>query len=146
MFKKIYVLYLIVFISITIFGFIIANYGINNQDKHIYVLPNGYTGWVKIVYDQKDSPPLIREGRNYVNLIPANGILRTSNPSTSGVMEVYYLDEQGNRNKLPSDMIQSRRPKVVEVQRSDGTFEDQAVYLFFIGTKEQWKEEMLRNP
>lgn len=61
--KKLYVLYLVVFFAISIAAVVIGSYGINDQKSHIYLLPDGYTGWVEIRYKQEGSPPLLREGK-----------------------------------------------------------------------------------
>lgn len=85
--KKLYVAYLVVFFGISIGAIVIGSYGINDQQSHIYVLPDGYTGWVEIRYEQEGSPPLPREGEEYVNLIPPTGILNTSDSPTSNGTE-----------------------------------------------------------
>ncbi|GLI06160.1 hypothetical protein YDYSG_21900 [Paenibacillus tyrfis] len=145
MLKKLYVVYLVVFFAISIGAIVIGSYGINDQESHSYVLPDGYTGWVEIRYEQKDSPPLIREGKEYVHLIPRTGILNTSDSPTSGEMKFYYLDEQGNRKKIELDMIRTQGMSTKDVLASNGTKEELSVNVFFVGTEQQWNEERSRN-
>ncbi|KEQ24700.1 hypothetical protein ET33_08205 [Paenibacillus tyrfis] len=145
MLKKLYVAYLVVFFGISIGAIIIGSYGINDQKSHIYVLPDGYTGWVEIRYEQEDSPPLPREGAEYVNLIPRTGILNTSDSPTSGEMKFYYLDEQGNRKRIELDMIRTQGMSTKDVLTSNGTREELSVNVFFVGTEQQWNEERSRN-
>lgn len=143
--KKLYVLYLVVFFAISIAAFVIGNYGIHDQKSHIYVLPDGYTGWVEIRYDQEGSPPLPREGKEYVNLIPRTGILNTSDSPTAGEMKFYYLDEQGNRKRIELDMIRTQGMSTKDVLTSNGTREELSVNVFFVGTEQQWNDERSRN-
>ncbi|MCP1307760.1 DUF6843 domain-containing protein [Paenibacillus tyrfis] len=145
MLKKLYVLYLVVFFGISIAAFVIGNYGIHDQKSHIYLLPDGYTGWVEIRYEQEGSPPLPREGKEYVNLIPRTGILNTPDSPTSGEMKFYYLDEQGNRKRIELDMIRAQAMKSKYVLTSNGTKEELSVNVFFVGTEQQWNDERSRN-
>lgn len=145
MLKKLYVVYLVVFFAISIGAIVIGSYGINDQKSHIYVLPDGYTGWVEIRYDQENSPPLSREGKEYVHLIPRTGILNTSDSPTSGEMKFYYLDEQGNRKKIELDMIRTQGMSTKNVLTSNGTKEELSVNVFFVGTEQQWNDEKSRN-
>lgn len=140
MLKKIYALYLVVFFAIAIGAVIIGSYGINDQKSHIYVLPDGYTGWVEIRYGQKDSPPLIREGKKYVHLIPRTGVLNTSDSPTSGAMTFYYLDEQGNRKSIGIDMIRAQTMETKEAATPNGATEQVSVNVFFVGTEQQWND------
>ncbi|MDO3677786.1 DUF6843 domain-containing protein [Paenibacillus ehimensis] len=145
MLKKLYVLYLVVFLGISIAAFVIGNYGIHDQKSHIYLLPDGYTGWVEIRYEQEGSPPLIREGKKYVHLIPRTGVLNTSDSPTSGGMEFYYLDEQGKRNKIGLEMIRTQAMKTKDVLTSKGIQEQVSVNVFFVGTGQQWNDAKSRN-
>ncbi|WP_163859719.1 DUF6843 domain-containing protein [Paenibacillus elgii] len=145
MLKKLYVVYLVVFFGISIGAIVIGSYGINDQQSHIYVLPDGYTGWVEIRYEQEGSPPLPREGEEYVNLIPRTGILNTSDSPTSGEMKFYYHDELGNRKKIELDMIRTQAMKTKYVLSSNGTEEELSVNVFFVGTEQQWNDAKSRN-
>ncbi|MCP3774398.1 hypothetical protein NLX71_13930 [Paenibacillus sp. MZ04-78.2] len=116
MLKKLYVLYLVVFFAISIAAVVIGS-----------------------------SPPLLREGKEYVHLIPRTGILNTSDSPTSGGMKFYYLDEKGNRNKIELDMIRGQGMGTKNILTSKGTTEQLSVNVFFVGTEQQWKDEKNRN-
>ncbi|MGG4034928.1 hypothetical protein ABEV74_14650 [Paenibacillus cisolokensis] len=134
------VVFVVVVVAAIAIGFGLA--GSNKQKSHIYVMPDGYIGWVQIIYNQKDSPELPKEGKAFLHNIPKDGVLRTSSPATSGGMTFYYADEQGKRTEISSDMIQGQSIGTKEIKRSDGTMEEAQVNSFFVGTEQQYKEQI----
>ncbi|MBP1988636.1 DUF6843 domain-containing protein [Paenibacillus eucommiae] len=114
----------------------------NNYD-HKYLLPQGYTGWVEITFDQPDSPPLEREGKSYVYEIPADGKLQTSTTMKSGTMLLYYVGADGQRTRigLHESMNHGGGTSSGEEHRSDGTVKIFPTKVtFFVGTEDQWKQ------
>jgi hypothetical protein len=140
--ERAYKIYLIVFAVVVIAAVAIGTIGINKQKSHIYVMPSGYTGWVEIRYNQEDSPALPREGRAFLHHIPNSGVLSTSSPPTAGGMTFYYVDEQGNRSEIGSDMIHGQAMKGHDIKFSAGTTEQASVNMFFVGTEQQYNDEM----
>jgi len=75
----------------------IGTLGTNKQKNHIYVMPDGYTGWIQVVYNQQNYAALPKEGQAFLHTIPPDGVLMTSSPATSGGMTFYYADESGKQ-------------------------------------------------
>jgi hypothetical protein len=140
-----YKIYLIVFAVVVIAAAAIGTFGINKQKSHIYVMPSGYMGWVQVIYNQKDSPAFPKEGKAFLHNIPQDGVLQTSSPATSGGMTFYYVDEQGERNEIGSNMIHGQSIGTKEIKLSDGTTVQANVNSFFVGTEQQYNDEMAKT-
>jgi len=66
------------------------------RDKHphyVFKLPNGYVGWVQIIFNDPQAPPLSVENGGVVVDVPESGTVRTSNlriHSSLAPDEFYY--------------------------------------------------------
>lgn len=69
----------------------------------LFLIPQGYTGWVLVEYEVKDAPPLeLRDGYRVLP-VPSSGILKTSSGQQQGwARDVYkFVDASGNLTDLP---------------------------------------------
>ncbi|WP_028552122.1 DUF6843 domain-containing protein [Paenibacillus sp. UNC451MF] len=123
-----------VFISLTIMvlGLIFLITTTNKNPLHIYLLPENFVGEVRVAFDQSDYPPLTKERNTFIYYIPKSGKLKTSNTMESGPVEVYYVDNQGQRKKVSHENFSG-------VSSHGGGEDNQTVATFFIGTKEQYE-------
>jgi hypothetical protein len=101
----------------------------------IYLVDDGGTGWVRIIYNQKNAGELPIENNFVIARIPRGGRLLTRsrmNPSWDG-SEFFYMSAEGKRIPLQADGEKDRRIWAKE-KTSDpkGDHED-----FFIGTEAQ---------
>lgn len=74
----------------------------NKAEDVIFVIPEGYTGYVVIIYDQENGVPEKYENGKRVYEVPENGVLKTqfkANYGTSHYPEFYY-GNIGN-NEIP---------------------------------------------
>jgi len=64
-----------------------------------FMIPEGYTGWVRIEFEVRGAPTLPMEGGQYVIKIPSDGVLRTSSAEQYGWVKdrYYYYSAQGVR-------------------------------------------------
>lgn len=113
---------------------------------HKYILPQGFTGWVEVTYEQPGHPALKKEGRKWVYEIPASGKLTTSSKNSAGPMVFYYVDQDGKLTDFRTDI-----PMIHEVGTSSGGSSSGEKYpekvAFFVGTEEQWRAaEKLPTP
>jgi hypothetical protein len=62
-----------------------------------FLIPEGYTGWIRIEFEVQSAPPLSMEGSQYVFKIPSDGLLRTSSAEQYGWAKdhYYYYSAQG---------------------------------------------------
>jgi hypothetical protein len=74
------------------------------HSSSICLLPQGYTGDVYIIYDQKNGSTEEYEGNSRVYRIPANGVLLTrfSPENYTSDQQYFYLSPTGNKKKLPA--------------------------------------------
>lgn len=116
------------------------------QQRHPgrYLIPNGYVGWVKILFKVQDAPPLPIEDGCYVFKIPADGRLQTSSDIEFGVAsdEYYYVSER-TREALRSTgwdgggMIWAGYNGRTE----NGNHEVTEIHEgFFVGTEEEYRK------
>jgi hypothetical protein len=68
----------------------------------MYLIPNGYTGTVIIVYDQPDGVVPEVEGGYYLYKIPPSGVLKVKTPPYLGIVDVkyFYVDQAGERAEV----------------------------------------------
>jgi len=76
---------------------------LDNTEREIYLIPNGYEGPVLIIFNQPDGEPQTYEGQARIYAIPRSGILRTQFARNVGGYkpEFWYVDEQGRRAMIP---------------------------------------------
>lgn len=137
---RIYLAFVIILVMVTVAAVIYGLRGTTNQTTHIYLLPQSYTGWVEITYNQPDSPELDREGDDYVYVIPDTGELRTSSSEKAGPMVLYYVDEHGNRTELAPGMVHAQGVTSGSLRQPDGTVREVTVNRFFVGTEQEWQQ------
>ncbi|MGB6404296.1 MAG: hypothetical protein WA899_14445 [Candidatus Sulfotelmatobacter sp.] len=67
-----------------------------------FLIPEGYTGWVRIEFEVQGAPPLPMEGGQYVLKIPSGGVLRTSSAEQYGwAKDHYYYYSAQEMHALP---------------------------------------------
>jgi uncharacterized lipoprotein YehR (DUF1307 family) len=120
-------------------------------EQEIYVLPNGYTGLVLVILNQKDGVPEKYAGKSRVYEIPETGILKTQFSNNEGWTELpqFYYDriEKQNQISVKMDYEDISLDEVnatlvstgVAYRNIDGTGEIKFVE-FYVGTKTQIDE------
>jgi len=74
------------------------NVSARNSTRHSsrFLIPEGYTGWIRAEFEVQGAPPLPMEDGEYVLKIPANGVLRTSSREQYGwAKDHYYYESAG---------------------------------------------------
>ncbi|NGZ76899.1 DUF6843 domain-containing protein [Saccharibacillus alkalitolerans] len=83
----------------------------DTRPSSVYLLPEGYEGWVLIDFAQEGAPEIPVEDGKQVFRIGSDGKLDTSTPEPSygtAEDEYYFVDEEGNRRRIENmlDVIQ----------------------------------------
>lgn len=108
-----------------------------NKDKrsiNIYLIPNGFVGWIEIEYGQSSYPIANKINDKNVFEIPSSGVLRISNKEPEygwAEDEYYFVDSQGNKIKklkLNRDFFGKQH------EESNG----QLTEKFFVGDKQKF--------
>ncbi|ANE50407.1 DUF6843 domain-containing protein [Flavisolibacter tropicus] len=70
--------------------------------KEVYLIPDGYTGPISIVYEEKCGTTPLKENGFKTFRVPDNGILIVNLPRKNGFInhEYYYLKKDGTKTKL----------------------------------------------
>ena len=106
-----------------------------------FLIPQGYTGWVRIEFEVPGAPPLPIDHGEYTITIPADGVLRTSSPEQYGwARDRYYYDSGQNLSSIPdsgdSAMIWGKLNG-----EAAGVSGKQKYEEFFVGTAQQFKDQ-----
>ena len=115
----------------------------NNSLRSLrFLIPEGYTGWVRVEFEAQGAPPLPMEGGHYVLKIPPDGVFRTSSAEQYGWAKdhYYYYSAQGERvipASGPDELIWGRINGEESGVRGKRKYEE-----FFVGTAEQFNNQM----
>jgi hypothetical protein len=107
-----------------------------------FLIPEGYTGWIRIEFEVQGAPSLPMEGAQYVLKIPSDGVLRTSSAEQYGWAEdqYYYYSAQGARalpDSEPAELIWGK----INGEES-GASGKQKYEEFFVGDAQHFKEQV----
>ena len=106
-----------------------------------FLIPEGYTGWVRIEFEVQGAPPLPMEGGQYVLKIPSDGLLRTSSAEQYGWAKdhYYYYSAQGVRalpDSGPAELIWSKINGEESGVSGKRNYEE-----FFVGNAQQFRDQ-----
>lgn len=102
------------------------------QDTEVYLVPQGFTGRVNVIYDRKDGVRPRIVGDSYVYDIPSNGILLAQLPFNKDMLKLKYfsMDVQGAKHALKIfDRSRSNDSNHISTVRADSV-----LYVFGDGT------------
>jgi len=106
-----------------------------------FLLPEGYTGWIRVEFEVPGATPLPLEGGEYVLRIPADGELRTSSAERYGWAQdhYYYYSAQGMRSLQDSGDAPLIWGKING--EASGASGKRKYEEFFVGTAQQFKHQ-----
>jgi hypothetical protein len=103
--RKIWLLFLMLFVTLS--GYASSR----KQPRYIFSLPAGYVGWIQVIFNDPNSPPLQIVDGGVLLAVPESGVFRTSALrilSSQAPDEFYYKmdDVSGSRLKpVPADYV-----------------------------------------
>jgi hypothetical protein len=114
----------------------------STQRSSRFLIPEGYTGWIRIEFEVQGARPLPMEAGQYVFKIPSDGVLRTSSAEQYGWAKdhYYYYSEQGVHalpDSGPARLIWGK----INGERS-GASGKQTYEEFFVGSEQQFKDQV----
>jgi len=106
-----------------------------------FLIPDGYTGWVRIGFEVNGASPLPMNHNEYLVQIPADGKLQTSSPEQYGWAQdkYYYYSAQRMRPLQDSGPAQLIWGKINGEE--SGTSGQRKYEEFFVGTAQQFKDQ-----
>jgi hypothetical protein len=107
-----------------------------------FLIPEGYTGWIRVEFEVPGAPPLPMENGQYILKIPPDGVLRTSSSEQYGwAQDHYYYDSaQGVRalpESGPTELVWGRINGEKSAASGKRKYEE-----FFVGTAQEFREQM----
>jgi hypothetical protein len=136
------VLGLPILIAAVVFGPAAFDLVFHRRPPERFLIPGGYSGWVRVDFRQKSAPPLpMEDGRRLLKL-NANGELQTSSDPQLGHGRDDFFYYAGNRRTPLSNAGVCKGGMVWQIEtmvddRSSTPFE-----RFFVGTEAQYRHEV----
>ncbi len=115
---------------------------IHRRPPERYILPAGYSGWVRIDYRQPTAPPLPTEEGRRVLKLDAHGALATSDSPRSGhAKDEFFAATAGGLQPLPYvGVCKGGMIWGLETLTDDRT--GRPFTRFFVGTEDQYRHEV----
>jgi hypothetical protein len=101
-----------------------------------YTVPGGYTGWVRVHFNEKGAPPSPKGGDRLLLTVPASGVLHTSTELRSDSRDAEYFFA-GGAPILLSGIHQQIWNWLVVNAGDCGAYQ-----TFFVGTKQQFESAL----
>jgi hypothetical protein len=107
-----------------------------------FLIPEGYTGWIRIEFEVQGAPPLPMEAGEYILKIPPDGVLRTSSAEQYGWARdhYYYYSAQGTRPLSDSGSAALIWGKIHG--QGSGAAGKRKYEELFVGTAQQFKNQV----
>jgi len=99
-----------------------------------YVIPKGYTGWVRVHFGEKGATPSPQSDGHQMLSIPSSGVLHTSTELRSDRRDAQYIFSDGTPASLSGPHRQIWAWSNVAAGDCGGTY-----HTFFVGTREQYR-------
>ncbi len=111
----------------------------STQRSSRFLIPEGYTGWIRVEFEVPGAPPLPMESGQYVLKIPPGGVLQTSSAEQYGWAKdsYFYYAGQGARpipDSGPDELIWGK----INGEKSGASGKRKYEELF-VGTAQQFR-------
>jgi hypothetical protein len=106
-----------------------------------FLIPDGYTGWVRVEFEVQGAPPLSMHDGSCVLKISSDGTLKTSSPEHYGWAndEYYYSSDSGVRrlpDSGPASLIWGKLNGEASGSSGKRKYEE-----FFVGSRQQFEQQ-----
>jgi hypothetical protein len=112
-----------------------------NPRSFRFLIPEGYSGWVRIEFEIPGAPPLPFEGGQTVLEIPPSGMLRTSSPEQYGWARDEYVLYSNHGMRPLSDSGPGRLIWGKINGEQSGHSGTRKYEEFFVGSQQQFKDQ-----
>ena len=138
-FAIISILGLPIFIAAAVFGPTAFDLAFRHRPPERYLIPDGFTGWVRVEYRQKNAPPLPTENGHRLLTLDAHGAAATSSspPIGHGKDDFFYY-AAGRRTPLSNAGV-CKGGMIWEVQTMVDERSSIPYTRFFVGTEDEYR-------
>jgi hypothetical protein len=106
-----------------------------------FLIPDGYTGWVRVEFEVQGAPPLPMDAGQNVLTIPPSGLLQTSSAEQYGwAKDSYYFSSNAGARPIPDSGAQALIWGKINGEKS-GSSGKRKYQQFFVGTEQQFREQ-----
>ena len=136
------VLGLPIFIAAIVFGPTAFDLVFHRRPPERFLIPTGYSGWLRVDFRQKDAPPLpMEDGRRLLKLNAQGALQTSSDPQLGHGRDDFFYYSGGRRTPLSNaGVCKGGMVWQIETMVDDRTptpFE-----RFFVGTEGQYRHEV----
>ena len=107
-----------------------------------FLIPEGYTGWVRVEFEVPGAPPLPKESGHTLVKIPPSGVLKTSSSEQYGLAKDDYAFYSNDTERPLPDSGPEKRVWGKITGELQGPSK-QKYEQFFVGTQQQFKDQGL---
>jgi len=136
------VLGLPVFIAAAVFGPTAFDLVFHRRPPERFLIPTGYSGWVRVDFRQKDAPPLPMEDGRLLLTLTAQGTLQTSSDPQSGHGRDDFFFYSGDRRTPLSNAGVCKGGMVWQIETMVDDRTSTPFERFFVGTEGQYRHEV----
>src|ERR1700675_2460824 len=136
------VLGLPILIAAAVFGPTAFDLVFHRRPPERFLIPNGYSSWVRAGFRQKDTPPLPMEDGRFLLKLNAQGTLQTSsNPQLGHGRDDFFFYSNDRRKSLSNaGVCKGGMVWQIETMVDDRT--STPFERFFVGTEAQYRHEV----
>jgi len=136
------VLGLPIFIAAVVFAPAAFDLVFHRRPPERFLIPAGYTGWVRVDFRQKDAPPLPMEDGRLLLKFNAQGALQTSSDPQLGHSRDDFFFYSGDRRMPLSNAGVCKGGMVWQIETMVDDRTSTPFERFFVGTENQYRHEV----
>jgi hypothetical protein len=136
------VLGLPILIAAAVFGPTAFDLVFHRRPPERFLIPNGYSGWVRVDFRQKGAPPLPMEDGRLLLKLNAQGMLQTSSDPQLGHGRDDFFYYVGDRRMPLSNAGVCKGGMVWQIETMVDDRTSTPFERFFVGTEGQYRHEV----
>jgi hypothetical protein len=133
------------FIAAVVFGPAAFDLVFHRRPPERFLIPAGYSGWVRVDFRQKSEPPLPMEDGHRLFKLNDKGTLQTSSDPRPGHGRDDFFYYSGDRRTLLSNAGVCKGGMVWQVETMVDDRTSTPFARFFVGTEDQYRHEVDPN-
>jgi hypothetical protein len=136
------VLGLPILIAAAVFGPVAFDLVFHRRPPERFLIPAGYSGWVRVDFRQKDAPPLPMEDGRLLLKLNAQGALQTSSDPQLGHGRDDFFYNSGDRRTPLSNAGVCKGGMIWQIETMVDDRTSTPFERFFVGTEGQYRHEV----
>ena len=133
------VLGLPIVVATVFFGPVAFDLVFHRRPPERFLIPAGYTGWVRVDFRQKSAPPLPMENGHLLLKLNAQGTLQTSSDPLAGHGKDDFFYYSGDRRTPLSNAGVCKGGMVWQIETMVDERTSTPFARFFVGTEDQYR-------